>query len=336
MAAEFIPVTVENSVARQRQDAEGEFVRAALGDDLFITSTGYMEVITADGERLESGRYPERALEAFRELPAERRQPGAFEVPDLVEIDADHSPPAPPEDTLVARINGRMLTRDPVDGGVRHARAGDFDGLRDMDADQILRRAHLFETQPDYLWLPADEWRALVREDTAVGDEWSAPAQLVERIARYHLIPGRIWAEGGEWRAADLRGAVLTVRCERIEGDRMHLRLEGSVALGSQYDEELATSPNGPLARGYEARLTGWLVVDRSSQVVERFDLLAVGDSWGRMGDANNRSIEIERPGRWPLAFEFHLVTADAPLIDRGLLPTGRASKVRGFYLADP
>ena len=337
MADEFIPVTVENSVARHRQDAEGEFIRATLGDDLFITSTGYMEAITADGERLYSGRNPERALEVFRELAEERRRPGAIEVPELSEVDQEHSPPSPPDDALVARINGRMLSRDPADGRVRLAGAGDFEALRELEPDKILLlHAHLFEAQPDFLWLPAVEWRALVKSDAAAGDEWTAPDRVLERIACYHLIPGRIWAEGGEWRPADLRRATLRVRCERVEGDRLHLRLDGEVALGSEYDASLATSPNGPLGRGYEARLSGVMVVDRGRQSVERFELLALGDSWGRMGDANNRSIVIERPGRWPLAFEFHLVTEDSPAMDRGLLPMGRNSKVRGFYLSQP
>jgi hypothetical protein len=47
------------------------------------------------------------------------------------------------------------------------------------------------------------------------------------------------------------------------------------------------------------------------------------------MGDANNKTIDIERPGRWPLAFALELA-GDTPA-DR-MPPTGRAERVRSRY----
>ena len=42
-------------------------------------------------------------------------------------------------------------------------------------------------------------------------------------------------------------------------------------------------------------------------QAFSRFDLIALGDVWGRWGDANNKSQTVERPGRNPILIAFEL-----------------------------
>ncbi len=100
--------------------------------------------------------------------------------------------------------------------------------------------------------------------------------------------------------------------------------------MGSEFDAEKATVPNGPFKRGYAAELNGVLFYDSGKRAFTRFDLLAFGGTWGRMGDANGKSIKLERPGKVPLGFAFQLAS-DAPA-DR-LIPTGRGSKIKTGYL---
>src|SRR3546814_12326243 len=64
---------------------------------------------------------------------------------------------------------------------------------------------------------------------------------------------------------------------------------------------DLARTPNGPLGHGYEAALHGFLEYDRKKGSLTRFDLVALGDVWGRWGDANGKSMAVERPGRNPV-----------------------------------
>ena len=92
---------------------------------------------------------------------------------------------------------------------------------------------------------------------------------------------------------------------------RMHL--VGNVHWGSDYDASQAISPNGPLRLGFETRLYGRLEYDRAKKAFTRFDIVAPGEVWGRWGDANGKSMYVERPGRSPFGFAFELATGDSP-----------------------
>ena len=81
--------------------------------------------------------------------------------------------------------------------------------------------------------------------------------------------------------------------------------MNGFIHWGSEYDASKATSPNGPLAQGFETRLEGRLEYDRMKKAFTRFDVLAPGHVWGRWGDANGKSMYVERPGRAPFGFAF-------------------------------
>jgi hypothetical protein len=91
------------------------------------------------------------------------------------------------------------------------------------------------------------------------------------------------------------------------------MNLEGLAHWGSDYDEAKATTPNGPLGQGYETPLYGRLEYDRLKKAFTRFDIVAPGDVWGRWGDANGKSMYVERPGRNPFGFAFELATGEVP-----------------------
>ena len=75
---------------------------------------------------------------------------------------------------------------------------------------------------------------------------------------------------------------------------------------------------------------------DRAKKVISRFDLLALGDVWGRWGEANNNSQTVERPGRNPVVIAFELARGDSPS-DR-IPPGGNGAYVgdRSGYFALP
>ena len=49
---------------------------------------------------------------------------------------------------------------------------------------------------------------------------------------------------------------------------------------------------------------------DRKKRAFTRFDIVALGDTWGRWGDANRKSMYVECLGRSPFGFAFELATA--------------------------
>src|SRR5207247_10995211 len=107
---------------------------------------------------------------------------------------------------------------------------------------------------------------------------------------------------------------------------------EGFAHLGSVYEADKATTPNGPLAFGYEAPLHGIVEYDRTRNVISRCDLIALGDVWGRWGDANGKSQTVERPGRNPILIAFDLAKGDSPT--ERIPPGGNGSYVEktGYF----
>jgi hypothetical protein len=322
-------VAVENFVGRH-DSPQGRFIRQCLGDDPFVTSTGYRRFISASGRQLGPGDDPEVALARFLELPESERGPGAVQVPQL-QPSLQSIVPTPPEGGLIVKIYGRMLSRT-ADGSLRHVVVDDFPLLADLSPDSVRRMAWHFEAHPDYLWLTRQEWQSLVPEQPETGRRQTVSEAISERIARFHLIPQRVYAEGGEWHRNHMHRGEMAAVVEYVSDDRVELRLEGRFHLGSEYDAATATTPDGPLPRGYDGDLVGRITYDRRQDKILRFDAVVIGDSWGRMGDANNRSTWPERPLRNPLAFSFSLVTEDAAPQHRGLRPMGRSSKLDFYF----
>ena len=64
------------------KNPEGEFLRGAGIDKHWVTSSGYMNCVSASGKYL-GGMASARVLEEFRKLPEAERIPGAIVVPDL-------------------------------------------------------------------------------------------------------------------------------------------------------------------------------------------------------------------------------------------------------------
>jgi hypothetical protein len=208
-----------------------------------------------------------------------------------------------------------------------------------MDGHDERRRAEdgwLFEASTDHWWVREGEWRAWIPSETPEkGWEGAVQEEVARRLARFHLSPQRIYAEGGEWHPKEVREARLGLTLESVTPSELRFRLEGRVAMGSEYEAGKATTPNGPLARGYEARVLGRMRYARSEQRITELEAVVLGDAWGRVGDANGESVSIERPGRHPLGFAIVLVRDPEPV--DCLVPMGRASKLEGFkYFGEP
>ena len=152
---------------------------------------------------------------------------------------------------------------------------------------------------------------------------------IVERMARFHLTPQRATtSEGGIVSKRSVKAARLAVVVEDVSSQQIRMALTGFVHWGSDYDQSKATTPNGPLGQGYETPLHGRLEYDRTKKVFTRFDIVAPGHVWGRWGDANGKSMYVERPGRHPFGFALELATGKSPS-DR--IPPGG----NGHYVTD-
>jgi len=308
---------------------EGEFLRSAGIHKQWVTSSGYFTCVSAGGKAL--GHFAdEKALAAFLALPEAGRKPGAVEVAALAAADA--SIPSPPAGGLVLRVHGRFMARG-AGGELRHATPADFVQIADKPASA---RSHRLFMQPntERMWLTEAEWKSLIPADPVKGVAADVPAAIVGRIASFHLSPRRaLTSEDGIVPKREVKTARLTLTVEEVTAGSIRLRASGFVQHGAAYDAARATTPNGPLGFGYEARLDGLIEYDRVRKAITRFDLVAPGDVWGRWGDANGKSQTVERPGRGPVGFAFELASGGSPS-DR-LPPGGHGGRaIRAGYFA--
>jgi hypothetical protein len=270
-------VAVPTEICRANSP-EGEFLRGANIDKSWVTSSGYMNCVSASGKYL--GQMASvKSLEEFRKLPESERGPGAVQVPDLKPTEV--LIPSPPPGGIVLKVFGRFLARDES-GGLRPAQGEDFPQFHG-DEESIRYHRFLFEPNTEYLWMTQAEWQSLVPSDPAPGDRFDVAPALAERLARFHLSPRRaLTSEDGIVPKKEVRTARLALQVENVTAQQIRLRLTGFVHTGSEFDAAKATSPQGPLAFGYATPMHGILVYDRARQALVRFDMVAPGDVWGR------------------------------------------------------
>jgi hypothetical protein len=327
----FVAAAVPTWVCRA-PSPEGEFLRGAGIDKQWVTSSGYMTCVSPSGKLL--GHAPsEKVLQTFRQLPAAERTPGAVKVPELTA--AERLIPAPPPDGLVLKVHARFLSRGGQ-GTLRYAEPEDFPLMGKTTEG---RSGWLLFLQPntEYMWLATEEARSLVPAKAVRGEELEVPANLVERMARFHLTPRRaMTSEGGILSKKDIKLARLALVVDEIFPERLRLRLTGFVHTGTTFDQDKATTPNGPLGFGFMAPLHGVAEFDRTTNRFVRFDLVARGEVWGRWGDANGKSLFVERPGRTPFGFALELAKGDSPT--ERIPPGGNPAYIspRSGYFTDP
>jgi len=303
---------------------EGEFLRGAGIDKLWVTSSGYMSCVSASGKLL--GTNPSfKVLAEFKKLPGSERKPGAVKVPDLKP--SERAIPSPPAGGLVLKVHARFLSRTDK-GELRYARGEDFPLLG--KEPQKMRRWRLYlEPNTEYMWLTEEEWKSLVPAKPVKGQTVAVTPAIGERMARFHLLPRRsMTSEGHGLSKRDVKSARLTLTVEDVSSERIRLSLQGFLHTGTHFDTEKVTTPNGPLGFGYAAPVQGLLEYDRRKKAFVRFDIVAPGEVWGRWGDANNKSLPVERPGKTPFGFAFELARGNSPS-DR--IPPGG----NGAYVSD-
>lgn len=295
----FVAAAVPTWVLRSN-GPEGEFLRSCGCQ--WVTSSGYMDCVSASGKHL--GHFPSaKILDAFKKLPEEERKPSGGK---LTALKSDQFVlPEPPKNGLVLRVHTRSMSRDEK-GAYRKVKLEDFPLWKGGDKT-FVETNHYFGPNTDYMWITEAEWQALVPANPVKGERHQVGKAITDRLALFHLMPRRLTSEGAGWGRTQLKTANLTLIVEDVSDKHIRFRAEGFAHLGSVYDAEKATTPNGPLAFGYEAPLQGIVEYDRQRKIISRFDLIALGDVWGRWGDANNKSLSVERPGRNPILIAFEV-----------------------------
>src|SRR5207237_8548192 len=117
----------------------------------------------------------------------------------------------------------------------------------------------------------------------------------------------------------EVRKAVLTWSVTAVSAALVTMELTGTALLSTDADVEKAK-------RGYDVALLGVLRYDRAKKSVNRLDVVALGEHWGR-----STFTPGARPGRTPLGIAFELIAGTAPA-ER--IPPQAAREAAGYFAA--
>ncbi len=294
---DFVAVAADDWYQRRRKDAEGRFFISVADQGPRKGAGGSTRqgiyALTASGRLLaykNAGQSPDvmrevitDALAKWKSLPESERKPGAVAVGEHGPMDAQFTR-TPPRNGLILTVHGRLLERDA---------SGRF-----TDAACATGRGD--EASRDHLWLTEAEWKSLVPAEPRAGATFALPAAIAERIARFHLVD-HTRGEPNFWSREEVRVSEFAVRIDSADAQRVSLRLTGRALLATDTDVAKAQ-------RGFDATLAGSMVFDRARGAFTRFDMVAVGDHWGRGAHTGPA-----RPGRTPLGLAFELVAGKSP-----------------------
>jgi hypothetical protein len=226
----------------------------------------------------------EKALAAWKRMPAGERAPGIVKVADASKPDKRYHR-SPPNEGLVLNMYTRILDRD--DKGDYHK------GSCDSVGGDLSARDHLWLTKPD--------WQSLMPKNVKAGDRFPMPASIAQRIARFHMVDNTR-GEPQFWSNEQVRKAEMLWTAEGTTQNNVRLRLVGEVLLATDADIKKAD-------RGFDARLLGYLEYDPMTKEISRFDIVAIGGHWGEAELTRGA-----RKGRQPLGIAFELSRGGKPV----------------------
>ncbi len=254
-------------------------------------------------------------MKAWKALPESERQPGAVKVGDHGDVAANVNSIAPPTNALILRTYHRILTREH-NGSVRKVTPGDYPKSSKLGEEEtwITHYGERWEAQPDFFWIKEEEWKAIVRPNPAKGDQYPLLDAVADRMTRAHLIMGMAYGECGICGKDSVRARSLTLTVTDVSANLVQLRLEGSAALGADYEtsekNDRKGSREGKSVQGYEPKVRGYLTYDTKASAFKRFDIVALGDAYGTPGGDHHFNY---RPGKYPIGISMELVAGATP-----------------------
>jgi len=316
----FVPLTGDDWYQRRRKDDEGDFFRK-LGEQGPRQGEGTRQGIylfTAGGKLLMFRNHndPEvmrtsilEGLKEWQRLPAQQRAPGAIKVEGAARVDKAYER-LPPKGGLVVTTHTRILDKAskakadvPSAGGYCQAHCDFVGGER---------------SARDHLWLTEEEWKSLVPAGVKKGDTVPVSERIAYRLFRFHLVDNTR-GEAVAWKYKEVCYAKLNLVVADVNDSGMTLSLDGVCLLAADGEPERAKT-------GFDLALRGTIHYNADKKVIDRFDMVALGEHWG-----SGPYTPGARPGRMPLGIAFELA-GDTPA---GRIPPQGARWLQGYMEAE-
>jgi hypothetical protein len=184
----------------------------------------------------------------------------------------------------------------------------------------------------DYAWFRQGEARRFLPEQPTQGAKHQVPRDLVERLARLHLID-TAWGTTSPFPPQSVKRAELTAEVIALTDRLVSLSYKGAARAvqeeapwtGKRYwgpdpkladrvrqiDEKVKTlGIPEPQTRGIDAAIEGQAVYDRKAEKFVSFELLVLAERWG--GNEGNGRFQSLDYGPHPLGFFLNLAGASA------------------------
>ncbi|MCH2211491.1 MAG: hypothetical protein MK110_09320 [Fuerstiella sp.] len=173
-------------------------------------------------------------------------------------------------------------------GNVEHTSQYPRDGLalsviaRDLSQTSKLPNRNAYNL--DYAWFRKEEARAFVPVQPVRGARQEVPRDLVERLARFHIID-LVRGNTESYPKEAVEHAELSTEVIDVKADLISLHFRGrtrtSEAQAEAKSNAKASGTSEPETRGVDARLEGQAVFDLKAEKFVSFNLVAVCSRWG-------------------------------------------------------
>lgn len=270
--------------------------------------------VAASGKAVEGGEGPlgkvlDGKLKAHAGLPAGERKPVIGEPPvgkATTFQNRDYRVPPPPGGLVLTGYLHYLRRAD--DGEIRRLErpVGKF-RVTDFGQTWCPFNDNYATPGVGWVWVAEEEWKALVPADPKKGDTVPIPRPLRQRLLLYPP-----WES--IWTSPDaIQKDTLVARVEDVTPGTIRLRLHGSALLVQESSRPLdhvfkpksqTDLPATYHSKALDARFEGVLVYDRRDRKVTRFDLVALGDTWGAMLGGLMYT-------RWPIGVAYELDMGD-------------------------
>jgi len=166
-----------------------------------------------------------------------------------------------PKETL-KQIN-RGENQYPADGMVLKVNSRDMEreGLRDSDW-----RTHAWNF--DFAWFRKDEVASMLPDKFEKKTEWTLPDALVRRLCRLHLVDN-VRGQTQGFNNDAVKAASIQCKVDKIKKGVVYFEMEGEVELDDG-------------RRGLKAKILGEGEYVVKDQKFGKFELVVVGERWGR------------------------------------------------------